>query len=129
MGIEQLHEDSTLMNQWHESGGSKKIYTNEIRPAPRKEDQKQFLFPVRLCYLYRSAWKSYLKKLDPIHIEGLRLVLGAFRTSPVVSLYTEAHEAPLQLRCEKLTLQYYTKMKSCPSNPAYECIFNCKYKQ
>ena len=58
-----------------------------------------------------------------------RLVLGAFRTSPVVSLYTEAHEAALQLRCEKLALQYYTKLKSCPSNPAYDCIFNCKYKQ
>ena len=80
-------------------------------------------------FIYRSAQKSYLKKLDPIHYKGLRLVLGAFRTSPVVSLYTEAHEAPLKLRFEKLALQYYTKLKSCPSNPAYDCIFNCKYKQ
>ena len=55
--------------------------------------------------------------------------LGAFRTSPVVSLYTKAHEAPLQLRCEKLALQYYTKLKSCLSNPAYDCIFNPKHKQ
>ena len=37
-------------------------------------------------FIYRSARKSYLKKLDPIHHEGLRLVLGAFRTSPVASL-------------------------------------------
>ena len=66
-------------------------------------------------FIYRSARKFYL---DPIHHEGWRLVLGAFRTSPVVSLYTEAHEAPLHLRCEKLALQYYTKLKSCPSNPA-----------
>ena len=43
--------------------------------------------------IYRSARKSYLKKLDPIHPKGLRLVLGAFRTSPIVGLYTEAHEA------------------------------------
>ena len=78
-------------------------------------------------FIYRSARKSYLKKHDPIHHEGLRLVLGAFRTSPVVSLFTEAHEAHLQLRCEKLALQYYTKMKFCPSNPAYDCIFNPKY--
>ena len=48
-------------------------------------------------FIYRSAWKSYLKKLDPIYRESLRLVLGAFRTSPEVSLYTETHEAPLQL--------------------------------
>ena len=80
-------------------------------------------------FMYRSARKSYLKKLDPIHREGLRLVLRAFRTSPVVNLYTEAHETPQQLRCEKLALQYYTKLKSCPSNPAYDCIFNCKYQQ
>ena len=80
-------------------------------------------------FIYRSVWKSDFKKLDSIHYEGLRLVLGAFRTSPVVSLYTEAHETPLQLRCEQLALQYYTKLKSCPSNPAYNCIFNPKYKQ
>ena len=24
---------------------------------------------------------------------------------------------------------YTKKLKSCPSNPAYDCIFNCKYKQ
>ena len=56
-------------------------------------------------FISRSAQKSYLKKLNPIHHKGLRLVLGAFRTSPVVSLYTEAHEASLQLRCRK---QQYT---------------------
>ena len=80
-------------------------------------------------FVYKSAWKSYLKKLDPIQHEGLRLVLGAFRTSPEVSLYTEAHETPLKLRCEKLALQYYTKLKSCPSNQTNYCIFNTESKQ
>ena len=80
-------------------------------------------------FIDRSARMSYPKQLDPIHHEGLRQVLGAFRTSPVDALYTEAHEAPLQLRCEKLALQYYTKLKSCPFNPTYDCIFNPKYEQ
>ena len=80
-------------------------------------------------FIYRSVWKFYLKKLDPIHPKGLRLVLVAFRTSPGVSLYTETQEATLQLKCEKLALQYYTKLKSCSSNPAYDCIFNSKRKQ
>ena len=80
-------------------------------------------------FIYRSARKSYLKKLDPIHHKGLRLVLGTFRTSPAVSLYTEIHEAPLQLRCEKLALQYCTKLKSCSSIPSYNCIFSPKHKQ
>ena len=39
------------------------------------------------CIVYGSARKSYLQMLDPIHHQGLRLALGAFRTSPVNSLY------------------------------------------
>ena len=34
-----------------------------------------------------SARKSYLKCLDTIHYQSLRLAPGAFRTSPVESLY------------------------------------------
>ena len=79
-------------------------------------------------FVYRSARKSYLKQLDPIHHESLRLVLGAFRTSPIDSLYAVAHAAPLQIRSEKLALQYYTKLKSSPSNPAYDCTFDPKYR-
>ena len=44
--------------------------------------------------------------LDHIHNQGLRLALGAFRTSPVASLYVEADELSLCSRGEKLTLQY-----------------------
>ena len=44
------------------------------------------------CIVYGSARKSYLQMLDPIHNQGLRLCLGAFRTSPVESLYVDAHE-------------------------------------
>ena len=42
------------------------------------------------CIVYGSARKSYLQMLDPIHNQGLRLCLGAFRTSPVESLYVDA---------------------------------------
>ena len=45
------------------------------------------------------------------------------------SLYVEANEAPLSLRREKLALQYYTKLQSCPSNPAFECTIDPKYKE
>ena len=44
------------------------------------------------CIIYGSARKLYLQMLDPIHNQGLRLALGAFRTSPVASLYVEADE-------------------------------------
>ena len=42
--------------------------------------------------VYGSARKSYLQTLDSVHHQGLRLALGAFRTSPITSLYVEADE-------------------------------------
>ena len=45
--------------------------------------------------VYGSARKSYLKMLDSVHHQGLRLALGAFRTSPVESLLAEANEPSL----------------------------------
>ena len=75
------------------------------------------------CFIYGAAWKTYLKPLNTIHHEGLRLTLGAFRTFPVESLYSEAYEPPLKLRIIKLGLQYYCKLKSLPTNPAHDCIF------
>ena len=35
------------------------------------------------CIVYGAASNNILKKLDPIHHQGLRIALGAFRTSPV----------------------------------------------
>ena len=60
--------------------------------------------------------------------QGLRLILGAFRTSSVESLYSEAHEAPLSLRRQKLAMQYFIKIISCPTNPAFHCIVHPLYK-
>ena len=45
--------------------------------------------------VYGSVRKSYLMMLDTVHHQGLRLALGAFRTSPVESLYVEAEEPSL----------------------------------
>ena len=61
--------------------------------------------------------------LDPIHNQGLRLALGAFRTSPVASLYVEADEPSLYSRREKLSLQYAIRLAANPSNPAHEVTF------
>jgi len=79
------------------------------------------------CIVYGSAAKSYLELLDPIHNQGLRLCLGAFRTSPVESLYVEANEPSLSYRREKLALQYAVKLRSCPSNAAYNSVFQPNY--
>jgi hypothetical protein len=78
--------------------------------------------------VYGSACKSPLRMLDPVHNQGLRLALGAFRTSPAESLYVEANEPSLSQRRDKRSLQYITKLKSNPTNPAYSMVFDPNYK-
>ena len=81
------------------------------------------------CLVYGLASKTALAKLDPVHNQGLRLSLGVFRSSPVESLYVEAHEPPLETRRQKLALQYIlNELKANPGNPDYDVVFNPKYQ-
>ena len=73
--------------------------------------------------VYGSARPSYISSLDTVHHQGLRLALGAFRTSPVQSLYVEAEEPSLYLRREKLALQYSIRIAANPSNPVHKVSF------
>ena len=72
--------------------------------------------------MHGSARKSYLQMMDPIHNQGLRRCLGAFRTIPVESVYVDAHEPCLGARRAKLSLQYASKIKSLPKHPAYNAV-------
>ncbi|RUS72307.1 hypothetical protein EGW08_019930 [Elysia chlorotica] len=77
--------------------------------------------------VYGSARPSYIKMLDTIHHQGLRLSLGAFRTTPVESLYVAADEPSLSERRDKLSLQYAVNLKSHPDNPAFHPVFHPTY--
>ena len=79
--------------------------------------------------VYGSAKKSYLQMLDTVHNQGLRLALGAFRTSPISSLNVEADEPSLWLRREKLSLQYAIRLAANPSNPAFEVTFPPQFQE
>ena len=79
--------------------------------------------------VYGSARKSYLQMLDTVHNQGLRLALGAFRTSPVSSLNVEADEPSLWLRREKMSLQYAIRLAAYPSNPAFEVTFPPQFQE
>ena len=75
------------------------------------------------CIVYGSARQFYLKRLDTVHNQGLRLCLRAFRTSPIQSLYVEAHEPPLDMGKTRLSLQYCVKLMYNEVNPAYSAVF------
>ncbi|XP_072398369.1 uncharacterized protein [Diabrotica undecimpunctata] len=74
--------------------------------------------------VYSSAKDSLLKQLDIIQNTALRLALGAYRTSPVESLYVEVDEPPLSIRRHRLSLQYAAKIEANSNNPAYSYTFS-----
>ena len=72
--------------------------------------------------VYGTASNTNIRQLNSIHNSGLRLALGAFYTSPVSSVYTEANEAPLEERRLKLSMHYYMKSRACINNPAHHAL-------
>ncbi|GBN16318.1 hypothetical protein AVEN_221893-1 [Araneus ventricosus] len=55
------------------------------------------------CMVYGCARPTVLRRLDTIHHSALRICYGAFRTSPVESLYVICHQLPsrILLFCER----------------------------
>ena len=69
--------------------------------------------------------------LDSVHNQGLRLALGAFRTSPVESLSAEANQPSLESRREQLALNYniLSRVMADPDNPVNDVILYTKYEK
>lgn len=75
--------------------------------------------------VYGSARQSYLKRLDPVHNKGIRLATGAYRTSPLPSLYSESNEPALDSRRTQLMLTYVLRVRSSPNHICYNIITHC----
>lgn len=73
-------------------------------------------------FIYGSARNCDLKSLDPVHNAGIRFCTGAYRSSPVESLYAESREAPLQSRRELLLMQYYARTMQLPNSTSYRIV-------
>ncbi|GFV29731.1 putative RNA-directed DNA polymerase from transposon X-element [Trichonephila clavipes] len=73
------------------------------------------------CVVNGSARASVLKRLDIMHHSALRIcslsLSGAFKTSPVTSLYVVCHQPPLELRLKQLSANYFIPAMSVPSHP------------
>nr|XP_042911345.1 uncharacterized protein LOC122272150 [Parasteatoda tepidariorum] len=69
------------------------------------------------CTVYGTASASNLKRLDTVHHTALRICSGAFRTSPVESLYAVCHQPSLNFRRMQLSLTFYFRVLSSSSNP------------
>lgn len=60
--------------------------------------------------------------LDPVHHLGIRLSTGAFRTSPVESLYVESNEWSLHLQRSYLSFIYFLKVNANDEHPSHSTI-------
>ena len=76
------------------------------------------------CQIYGSTCCTSLKKLDTIHHSALRICSGAFRTSPVVSLYTHCVEPPLSLTRDRMSVNFYYRILSHPEHPFKPYLLN-----
>ena len=66
------------------------------------------------CCLYDTAANKYLAKLDIIQNQCLRIIIGARKTTPIVSLEVEANIEPLRLHRKQLILNYYARVAELP---------------
>ena len=74
--------------------------------------------------IYNLANKSVLSLLNTVQNTSLRLALGAFRTSPALSLCSEAAEPPLPYRRLILTSNLLSSASQFPQLPIYNSIFS-----
>ena len=78
--------------------------------------------------VYSSAAKSTLNQLDAITTESMRIATGAFRTTPIETLYVLANELKPQDRRDYLALRYFYKIKGNISNPAHPYLIPVTYR-
>ena len=76
------------------------------------------------CLAYGSASEALLRKLDAVHNEALRLCSGAFKSSPIESLYILMNEPSLTDRRKDLMCRKFFQIKCHSQNPAYNHIIN-----
>lgn len=74
--------------------------------------------------IYSSASESCLKSLNSILNTGIRLSIGAFKTSPANSLQVISYSLPLHLRRLKHLLNYTLKILSLKDHPFHKMITN-----
>lgn len=75
------------------------------------------------CTVYSSARQSKLKVLDSIQGTALRIAMGAYRTSPYLSLCCEAGIVPLKYRRLHFLTKYGTNIAAQQQHPLYPCMF------
>ena len=70
---------------------------------------------------YGTANHSIIQKLDTMQNTCIRLVIGAQKTSPILSIEVESNIAPLKIHRKLILLRYYCRLSELPDN-----VSSCK---
>jgi len=65
--------------------------------------------------------------MDIIHNSGLRVAIGAFRSSPIPSILSISGEPPLHIRRIKLSLNYIARILSTPDNSTFSFLIKNRF--
>jgi len=68
--------------------------------------------------LYNTAKNTLIKFIDSNHNTGMRMAIGAFKSSPIKSIYNIAGEPTPDLKRTELTLLYAARLTRLTNNPA-----------
>ena len=74
--------------------------------------------------VYSSANPRNLATLDVVSNDALRIAIGAFKSSPIESLYALTNEMTPTERRNYLSIRYFLKIKASLHNPTNKCITN-----
>lgn len=80
-------------------------------------------------FLFSPAAPSTLLILDRVQYAAARIMLGALRCTPVISLEAEAHLMPLALRRRYLLLQYTSRVLCLPHHPVRRLLLDFYHYQ
>jgi len=67
--------------------------------------------------LYNTAKNTLIKYIDANHNTGMRMAIGAFKSSPIKSIYNIAGEPTPDLKRIELTLLYAARLSRLTNNP------------
>ena len=73
-------------------------------------------------FIYATAAKTHLLKLDRLQFAASRVMLGALKCTPTFKLDIEANLMPLSIRRPKLLLQYLYRIASIPNHPTRQLL-------
>ncbi|XP_055623573.1 uncharacterized protein LOC129766997 [Toxorhynchites rutilus septentrionalis] len=91
---------------------------------------KSWIIP-RLVYgiILASKADKYFKMLESAYNSGIRIITGAFYSSPIKSLLAEIGEPPFEMVCVQRMIHALVRWEECPANLSLDTPYGVRARQ